>query len=124
MSLNLETVARFPNAAEAEFLVIRLRDKGIHAHIANQFTHTLKGAIPFGITDLWVQVAPEDLSQAQEIAAQKLPDLDASDAAALEDAADMLATCPNCGADSPEYSEEDGGIVGTCAACGHRWRLP
>ena len=123
MSTNLETIGRFSTEAEAEFLVMRLRDKGITAHIANQFTHTLSGAVPFTTADIWVQVASEDVSQAQEIAAQKLPDLDESEAAALEAAAEELATCPNCGADSPEYIEDGGQILGSCPACGHRWAL-
>lgn len=123
MSATLVTVATFASEAAAQFLVMRLRDQGITAHIANQYIHALRGEIPFPEADVWVQVSSEDFARAEEIADQDWPELDESEAVALEDAAEELTTCPNCGADGPEYIEDAGQILGSCPACGHRWTL-
>ena len=70
-----------------------------------------------------MQVPEAEVSDAQEIAAKKLPALSDAESAALDDEADALALCPTCHSEKIEYAESGGKILGVCAACDHRWTL-
>jgi SPOR domain len=116
------TVGQFPSEAQAQLLVIRLGDAGIPARLANNQIHNIRDLTGYGAY-VWVQVAPENTSQAQEIAAHRLPELSDTELQDLDAEADALAACPACGAAEPEYTEDAGQITGHCAACDHRWTL-
>jgi Zn ribbon nucleic-acid-binding protein len=123
MSVTFVTVDRFASETEAHVLVMRLRDAGLHPFVANTQLQGAKGSAGFGQVYLWVQVPEEELSAAQEIAAAKLPALSDEDELSMAEQAEALARCPACHAESVDYAETNGWIVGTCAACGHRWTL-
>ncbi len=116
------TVGQFPSEAQAQLLLIRLHDAGIPARLANNQIHNIRDLAGYAAY-VWVQVAPTHASQAQEIAARKLPDLSDHELQDLDTEADALAHCPACGAPEPEYAEDSGKIWGHCSGCDHRWTL-
>jgi hypothetical protein len=116
------TVGQFPSEAQAQLLVMRLADAQIPARLANNQIHNVRDLAGYAAY-VWVQVAPEHASQAQEIAGRRLPDLSDDELQDLDAEADALARCPACDAPEPEYAEDAGQIVGHCATCGHRWTL-
>jgi hypothetical protein len=122
MSEPFVTVGQFPSEAQAQLLVIRLEGAGIPARLANNQVHHVRDLAGYAAY-VWVQVAPNHASQAQEIAARRLPELSDAESEQLDAEADALAACPACGANEPEYTEDDGQITGHCAACDHRWTL-
>ncbi len=122
MSQPFVTVGQFPSEAQAQLLLIRLHDAGIPARLANNQVHNVRDLAGYAAY-VWVQVAPENASQAQEIAARKLPELSGDELQDLDDEADALACCPACGAPEPEYAEDAGQIAGHCNGCNHRWTL-
>ena len=123
MSITFVTIDRFASEAEAQLLVIRLRDAGLHPYVANTHLQGSKGAVAFAQAYIWVQVPEEEVSDAQEIAAKKLPPLTDAESADLEAEADALALCPECQSERVEYAESGGKILGVCTACTHRWTL-
>ena len=107
MSVTFVTVDRFATETEAHVLVMRLRDAGLHPFVANTQLQGSKGGGIFGEAHLWVQVPQEELSDAQEIAASKLPALSDEDEFAMNEQAEALARCPACGADKVDYTEDE-----------------
>jgi hypothetical protein len=121
MSVAFVTIAQFPSEIEAKLLADRLQEAGFHPILANNQIYNVRGTA--GLAYVWVQVPEDEASNAQEIAARKQPSLTDAESAELDDEAAALARCPACHAESVDYAETNGWIVGTCAACGHRWTL-
>ena len=123
MSNSFVTIAQFPSEIEAKLLADRLLEAGFHPRLANDQLQRALGTVYAYTNSVWVQVPEEEASNAQEIAATKLPTLSENQERDLEAEADALAVCPACGAEGVDYAETNGGIAGTCSACGHRWTL-
>ena len=123
MSESLVTIGQFPSEIEAQLLADRLRDAGFHPILANNQLQRALGSVYAYSNSVWVQVPEGEASNAQELAAQKLPALSDADELALEDEADALALCPKCHSENIEYAEAGSWILGNCPACGHRWTL-
>lgn len=123
MSVTFVTIAQLPSEIEAKLLADRLQEAGFHPRLANDQLQRALGTVYAYANSVWVQVPEDEASNAQEIAARKQPSLTDAESAELDDEAEALARCPACRAESVDYAETHGWIVGTCAACGHRWTL-
>jgi hypothetical protein len=100
-----------------------LRRAGIESWVERSGS---KHAIPWdewGVGDIQVQVAADQLDQARAIAAQPIPQ-DIIDESHEKPAEFELPACPHCGASDPVLENADPVNAWKCEACGNEWTEP
>jgi hypothetical protein len=120
------TVGSYDTPTHASLARMRLEQEGIVCVLVNeQYNSVMRGlaAGSVGWGGVWLQVRAEDGERAAQLLKDSTSVPDDWQERELEVQAEAATKCPRCLSEGVEYHEAPEGLVGTCAACGHRWEL-